>query len=75
MNTNHDSLRRATSSQIKLGDFVISFLVISRNFHCLCRMHWLKTTGSPSSKIEKCEFRNQQDIEDYTFNNFEIQRD
>ncbi|XP_022828010.1 acylphosphatase-2-like [Spodoptera litura] len=38
-------------------------------------MHWLKTTGSPSSKIEKCEFRNQINIDDYTFNNFEIHRD
>ncbi|XP_049703384.1 acylphosphatase-1 isoform X1 [Helicoverpa armigera] len=38
-------------------------------------MQWLKTTGSPSSKIEKCEFRNQMDIEKFTFTDFDIRRD
>ncbi|XP_026748896.1 acylphosphatase-2-like [Galleria mellonella] len=38
-------------------------------------IHWLKTTGSPSSKIDKAEFRNQKDITEYTFENFSILRD
>nr|XP_053604718.1 acylphosphatase-2-like isoform X2 [Plodia interpunctella]XP_053604719.1 acylphosphatase-2-like isoform X3 [Plodia interpunctella] len=38
-------------------------------------MHWLKTTGSPSSKIEKAEFRNQKEIAEYTFDNFDILKD
>ncbi|XP_026743660.1 acylphosphatase-2-like [Trichoplusia ni] len=38
-------------------------------------MHWLKTTGSPSSQIEKAEFRNQTPIEKYTFQEFDIRRD
>ncbi|KAM3958944.1 acylphosphatase-2 [Aphomia sociella] len=38
-------------------------------------IHWLETTGSPSSKIEKAVFSNQKDITDYTFDNFKILRD
>ncbi|XP_038214175.1 acylphosphatase-2-like [Zerene cesonia] len=38
-------------------------------------MHWLKTTGSPSSKIDKAEFRNEKEISEYTFQSFDIRRD
>ncbi|XP_063534691.1 acylphosphatase-2-like [Cydia strobilella] len=38
-------------------------------------MHWLKTVGSPSSQIDKAEFRNPQDIDQYTFDNFTIRKD
>ncbi|CAG9562391.1 unnamed protein product [Danaus chrysippus] len=38
-------------------------------------MQWLKTTGSPSSKIEKADFKNGKDISEYNFSNFEIRRD
>ncbi|CAG9787907.1 unnamed protein product [Diatraea saccharalis] len=38
-------------------------------------MQWLKTTGSPSSQIEKAEFRNQKDINEYNFTDFSIMRD
>ncbi|GJQ76323.1 hypothetical protein Trydic_g2046 [Trypoxylus dichotomus] len=35
---------------------------------------WLKNTGSPSSRIEKAEFRNQADIKNLTFTSFDIKR-
>ncbi|CAH0675396.1 unnamed protein product [Chilo suppressalis] len=38
-------------------------------------MQWLKTTGSPSSQIDKAEFRNHKDISEYTFTDFSIRRD
>lgn len=38
-------------------------------------MNWLKSTGSPSSKIDKAEFRNQRDISEYTYDDFVIIRD
>ncbi|KAJ8716492.1 hypothetical protein PYW07_003119 [Mythimna separata] len=38
-------------------------------------MLWLKTKGSPASKIEKCEFRNQAELTDYTFVDFNIRKD
>ncbi|XP_072932536.1 acylphosphatase-2-like [Epargyreus clarus] len=37
--------------------------------------NWLKTTGSPSSKIDKAEFKNDKEVSDYSFNDFEIRRD
>ncbi|XP_053653750.1 acylphosphatase-2 isoform X1 [Cherax quadricarinatus] len=33
---------------------------------------WLKKTGSPSSRIDKVEFKNEREIQDYTFKNFSI---
>ncbi|XP_068246201.1 acylphosphatase-2-like isoform X1 [Palaemon carinicauda] len=33
---------------------------------------WLRNTGSPSSRIDKAEFKNEKDIEDYTFSGFSI---
>lgn len=38
-------------------------------------MHWLRTTGSPSSKIDKAEFKNEKDITEYSFNDFTIRKD
>ncbi|XP_037875158.1 acylphosphatase-2 [Bombyx mori] len=38
-------------------------------------MHWLKTTGSPSSKIDKVEFRNVKEISELTYDNFSIAKD
>ncbi|KAI8421523.1 hypothetical protein MSG28_009563 [Choristoneura fumiferana] len=38
-------------------------------------MNWLKTTGSPTSQIEKAEFRNQKDLDDFTFQSFDIRKD
>ncbi|KAI5637699.1 acylphosphatase domain-containing protein [Phthorimaea operculella] len=38
-------------------------------------MQWLKSKGSPSSQIDKAEFRNQKDITDYEFNSFDIRKD
>ncbi|XP_045533684.1 acylphosphatase-2-like isoform X2 [Pieris brassicae] len=38
-------------------------------------MQWLKTTGSPSSKIDKADFINNKEIDDYTFKSFDIRRD
>lgn len=35
---------------------------------------WLTQVGSPSSKIEKVEFKNEKPIDDYTFTDFEIIR-
>lgn len=35
----------------------------------------MKATGSPSSKIDKAEFRNQKDITAFTFDDFDIIRD
>ncbi|XP_046977591.1 acylphosphatase-2-like [Vanessa cardui] len=37
--------------------------------------NWLKNTGSPSSQIDKAEFKNDKDITEYTFSNFDIRRD
>ncbi|XP_050688199.1 acylphosphatase-2-like isoform X2 [Eriocheir sinensis] len=33
---------------------------------------WLQRTGSPSSRIEKAEFKNEKEIDDYSFKNFSI---
>ncbi|XP_046996861.1 acylphosphatase-2-like isoform X2 [Schistocerca americana] len=33
---------------------------------------WLQTTGSPSSKIEKAEFRNEAPIRQYSFASFTV---
>ncbi|XP_064110719.1 acylphosphatase-2-like isoform X1 [Macrobrachium nipponense] len=33
---------------------------------------WLEKTGSPSSRIERAEFKNEKAIEDYTFSGFNI---
>lgn len=33
---------------------------------------WLKYTGSPMSKIEKTEFRNEESIDDYSLNEFKV---
>ncbi|XP_034829432.1 acylphosphatase-2-like [Maniola hyperantus] len=38
-------------------------------------MQWLRTTGSPSSQIDKAEFKNQKDISEYTYTSFDIKRD
>ncbi|XP_041979736.1 acylphosphatase-2-like [Aricia agestis] len=38
-------------------------------------IQWLKTTGSPSSKIDKAEFKNDKEISEYTFKSFDIRRD
>lgn len=38
-------------------------------------MNWLKTTGSPSSQIDKADFKNAKDISEYTFTSFDIRRD
>ncbi|KPJ17166.1 Acylphosphatase-1 [Papilio machaon] len=38
-------------------------------------MRWLRTTGSPSSQIEKAEFKNEKDITEYSFNDFSIRKD
>lgn len=35
---------------------------------------WLKEVGSPASSIEKVEFKNQNEIADYAFTDFEIIR-
>ena len=35
---------------------------------------WLMKTGSPSSRIDKAEFNNEKEIEEYTFHNFSIRR-
>ena len=37
-----------------------------------CRKRWLKYTGSPMSKIEKAEFRNEKGIDDYSLNEFKV---
>ncbi|XP_046554426.1 acylphosphatase-2-like [Haliotis rubra] len=37
-------------------------------------MNWLQNTGSPKSKIEKCEFSDKKTIEKYHFTGFEIVR-
>lgn len=36
--------------------------------------HWLKTTGSPSSKIEKADFTDIQEIPKFSFNDFSIKK-
>ncbi|VVC95972.1 unnamed protein product [Leptidea sinapis] len=38
-------------------------------------MQWLKSTGSPSSKIDRAIFSNDKDISDLNYNTFEIRRD
>lgn len=38
------------------------------------RMKWLQHTGSPKSKIEKCEFSDKKTVEKYQFTGFDIQR-
>ncbi|KAF2897262.1 hypothetical protein ILUMI_08902, partial [Ignelater luminosus] len=36
--------------------------------------HWLQNTGSPSSRIEKAEFTNEKEIQDYNYSGFSIKR-
>ncbi|XP_003489023.1 acylphosphatase-1-like [Bombus vosnesenskii] len=36
--------------------------------------NWLRYTGSPESAIDKAEFRNEQEISQPTFANFEIKK-
>ncbi|XP_071528372.1 acylphosphatase-2-like [Panulirus ornatus] len=33
---------------------------------------WLQKTGSPSSHIERVEFKNEREIEDYSFKSFSV---
>lgn len=33
---------------------------------------WLQYIGSPSSKIERAEFKNEKEIDDYSFSDFNI---
>ncbi|KAB7507942.1 Acylphosphatase-1 [Armadillidium nasatum] len=33
---------------------------------------WLRTTGSPSSRIDKVEFKNEREIKDFSFDSFKI---
>ena len=35
---------------------------------------WLQTEGSPKSRVEKVEFRNEQTIEKHTFNDFTVRK-
>ncbi|XP_076684850.1 acylphosphatase-1 [Andrena cerasifolii] len=36
--------------------------------------HWLRYTGSPQSAIDKAEFRNEKEISNTTFSNFDIKK-
>lgn len=38
------------------------------------RKEWLRHQGSPKSKIEKCEFRDEKNIDSLQFTNFEVRR-
>ncbi|XP_011874450.1 PREDICTED: acylphosphatase-1-like isoform X5 [Vollenhovia emeryi] len=35
---------------------------------------WLRRTGSPQSRIDKAEFRNEKEISQLSFSNFEIRK-
>ena len=35
---------------------------------------WLQNTGSPQSKIQRAEFRNQREVQQYSFDPFKIIR-
>ncbi|XP_042231599.1 acylphosphatase-2-like isoform X2 [Homarus americanus] len=34
--------------------------------------NWLQKTGSPSSRIDKVEFKNEKEIQEYTFKHFSV---
>ncbi|XP_033331489.1 acylphosphatase-1 [Megalopta genalis] len=36
--------------------------------------HWLRSTGSPQSAIDKAEFRNEREIDKLSFENFGIKK-
>ncbi|XP_045474981.1 acylphosphatase-2-like [Harmonia axyridis] len=36
--------------------------------------NWLQRTGSPTSRIDKAEFKNEKEIDAFTFNDFSIRR-
>lgn len=38
------------------------------------RKYWLHNTGSPSSRIEKADFKNEKEISQYSFSNFTIKQ-
>lgn len=38
-------------------------------------MQWLESTGSPSSQVDKAEFKNEKEISEYSFRNFTIRKD
>ncbi|KAJ9601550.1 hypothetical protein L9F63_000293, partial [Diploptera punctata] len=44
----------------------------SRCRDSLCSKRWLKYTGSPMSRIDKAEFRNEKCIDSYTFSDFKV---
>lgn len=35
---------------------------------------WLEKVGSPASRIEKVEFKNEKDIDEYTYSDFDVIR-
>lgn len=44
------------------------------SFATIFRKQWLKTIGSPSSRIEKAVFKNEKEIKSYTYDSFKIKR-
>lgn len=63
----------------KPGDCMIKEKLERRRWkthtHFCCLMQeWLKHTGSPASKIEKCEFGEEQDLPKATYQSFEVLR-
>lgn len=35
---------------------------------------WLQTTGSPKSRIDRCEFTNEKEVKDLEFKTFDVNR-
>lgn len=71
------------SKYIKIKSFLTSDSIVNHMmftfstvehtvFFSSLRKEWLQKTGSPSSRIDKAEFKNEKEIEDYSFKSFSI---
>lgn len=57
--------------------FLACFLLMLETRHGLIscpRKDWLRTTGSPSSRIDEAVFKGQKSVAEYSFQEFEIRR-
>lgn len=69
-------------SVFQFGNFVskIMFFVVVVINECLLvsclfsRKRWLKETGSPKSRIDRCEFKNERTITKLEFSDFAVRK-
>jgi len=50
------------------------FILVLKLFCCFWRKKWLRHTGSPQSRIDRCEFKNKRTIDKPEFEKFSIRK-